>query len=190
MHALAYTQPVLALCPGGHLCPNAKSTYKEEKTVGDFSYSLSQHQSTCFLLFKLHQWIFLEHSPCIEPLFQVSDCIEFRMRGSREKKVVDSLTVNSYFEYQSSSSSLLSLFITQSLQIAVACLLSRLYICIQWVTEGEFLTAEFLGLKYTLLPQWIFIQIMGFFLQQLNVCSTSLIFNIFSSCFFFWQTVF
>lgn len=155
MHALVYMRPMFSLCPRDHLCPNTKKHIQEKEKKWWFF----------FLSLWAWEYIFLVVQAALVDFprtfsLQWTPFLRFRVHWIQDRRhqrgniLEESLKVNSYFECQSSSSSLLSWFITQSLQTAVAYLLFRLHICIQWVIEVEFLAAEFFVsyLKYTLLP--------------------------------------
>lgn len=68
--------------------------------------------------------------------FWSGSCFESRQGGHWRKKMVNSPLVLWCFEAWSSSPIHL-LFIFQSPQIATPCLLSRIYGCIQWETQGR-----------------------------------------------------
>lgn len=69
--------------------------------------------------------------------FWSGSCFEFRQGGHQRKKMVNSPLVLWCFEAWSSSPIHLLLFIFQSPQIATPCILSRIYGCIQWETQGR-----------------------------------------------------
>lgn len=88
-YALAHIVAHLLLLPQDHLGfriqKNRNKEEKEKKKLVTF-LTFSEHENISFLLFKLDKWIFPGAlSLCIDYLFQISGCIEFRLGDTREK---------------------------------------------------------------------------------------------------------